>query len=149
MSQARHQAIKDVADRADAYGIPGLAIDGNDVFAVYEAVGEAVKRARSGMGPTLIECKTYRQRGHFEGDAANYKPEEEQKEWLKKDPLPRILSLIKENEVMADEEIAKLDADIAAELEEAVRFAEESPYPTLESSVEDIYSDIIEEVRSR
>lgn len=149
MSQARHQAIKDVADRAVAYGIPGLAIDGNDVFAVYEAVGEAVKRARSGMGPTLIECKTYRQRGHFEGDAANYKPEEEQKEWLKKDPLPRIIAFMKENEVFTDEEIAKLDAEIAAELEEAVKFAEESPYPTLESSVEDIYSDIIEEVRSR
>lgn len=149
MSQARHQAIKDVADRAVAYGIPGLAIDGNDVFAVYEAVGEAVKRARSGMGPTLIECKTYRQRGHFEGDAANYKPEEEQKEWLKKDPLPRIIAFMKENEVFTDEEIAKLDAEIAAELNDAIKFAEDSPFPTLESSVEDIYSDIIEEVRSR
>ncbi|MBW8381450.1 MAG: thiamine pyrophosphate-dependent dehydrogenase E1 component subunit alpha [Youngiibacter sp.] len=149
MSQARHQAIKDVADRAVAYGIPGLAIDGNDVFAVYEAVGEAVKRARSGMGPTLIECKTYRQRGHFEGDAANYKPEEEQREWLKKDPLPRIISFMKENEVFTDEEIAKIDGDIAAELDEAIKFAEDSPFPTLESSVEDIYSDIIEEVRSR
>jgi pyruvate dehydrogenase E1 component alpha subunit len=149
MSQARHQAIKDVADRAVAYGIPGLAIDGNDVFAVYEAVGEAVKRARSGMGPTLIECKTYRHRGHFEGDAANYKPEEEQREWLKKDPLPRIISFMKENDVFTDEEIAKLDADIAAELNDAIKFAEESPFPTLESSVEDIYSDIIEEVRSR
>ncbi|MBP1919390.1 thiamine pyrophosphate-dependent dehydrogenase E1 component subunit alpha [Youngiibacter multivorans] len=149
MSQARHQAIKDVADRAVAYGIPGIAIDGNDVFAVYEAVGEAVKRARSGMGPTLIECKTYRQRGHFEGDAANYKPEEEQREWLKKDPLPRIIAFMKENEVFTDEEIAKLDADIAAELTDAIKFAEDSPFPTLESSVEDIYSDIIEEVRSR
>jgi pyruvate dehydrogenase E1 component alpha subunit len=149
MSQARHQAIKDVADRAVAYGIPGLAIDGNDVFAVYEAVGEAVKRARSGMGPTLIECKTYRQRGHFEGDAANYKPEEEQREWLKKDPLPRIIAFMKENEVFTDEEIAKIDGDIAAELTDAIKFAEDSPFPTLESSVEDIYSDIIEEVRSR
>lgn len=149
MSQARHQAIKDIADRSISYGIPGIAIDGNDVFAVYEAVGEAVKRARSGAGPTLIECKTYRQRGHFEGDPGSYKPEEEQKEWLKKDPLPRILEFMKENEVLTDDEVAKIDQDIMAELDEAVKFAKESPEPEFESAVEDIYSDITEEVRER
>jgi TPP-dependent pyruvate/acetoin dehydrogenase alpha subunit len=68
MHQSRHQAIQDVADRAVAYNIPGVVVDGNDVLAVYEAAKEAIDRARNGQGPTLIECKTYRQRGHFEGD---------------------------------------------------------------------------------
>ena len=72
MSQDRHQAIKDVADRGAAYNIPGVAVDGNDPLAVYEAAHEAVARARAGKGPTLIECKTYRQHGHFEGDPAIY-----------------------------------------------------------------------------
>lgn len=88
MSQTRHQAIKDVSDRAAAYGMPGIAVDGNDVMAVYEAASEAVARARKGQGPTLIECKTYRHRGHFEGDPSVYKPKDEQAEWLKKDPIP-------------------------------------------------------------
>ena len=82
MSQDRHQAIKDVADRGAAYNIPGIAVDGNDPLAVYEAAAEAVARARAGKGPTLLECKTYRQHGHFEGDPAIYKPKEEQAAWM-------------------------------------------------------------------
>ena len=149
MSQARHQAIKDVADRGAAYGIPGVAVDGNDVMAVYEAGREAIQRARQGKGPTLIECKTYRQRGHFEGDPATYKPREEQAEWMGKDPLPRFIAFLKENEIATDEEIAALDAQAIEKIGEAIRFADESPDPAVESTVEDIYSDIVEEVRCR
>lgn len=148
MSQGRHMAIKDIADRAVAYGIPGIAVDGNDVLAVFEAATEAVAHARKGLGPTLIECKTYRQRGHFEGDPGLYKPTEEQEEWLKRDPLPRMITIMKESGI-TDEEIAAIDQAVADELDAAVRFAEESPLPKVESTVQDIYSDIIEEVRVR
>ncbi len=149
MSQGRHQAIKDIADRGAAYGIPGIAVDGNDVLAVYEAAAEAISRARKGFGPTLIECKTYRQRGHFEGDPGSYKPIEEQTEWFKKDPIPRFVEFLKENNILSDEDIKQLDEEISKELEEAVKFADESPLPSVEKTVEDVYSDIIEEVRNR
>ncbi|MDR2492131.1 MAG: thiamine pyrophosphate-dependent dehydrogenase E1 component subunit alpha [Coriobacteriales bacterium] len=148
MSQGRHMSIKDIADRASAYGIPGIAVDGNDVLAVYEAASEAVARARKGHGPTLIECKTYRQRGHFEGDPGTYKPAKEQEEWLKKDPLPRLVNIMKETG-FTDDEIAAIDNSVAAELAAAITFAEESPSPKVESTVEDVYSDIVEEVRVR
>ena len=149
MSQDRHQAIKDVADRGAAYNIPGIAVDGNDPLAVYEAAAEAVARARAGKGPTLLECKTYRQRGHFEGDPATYKPKEEQAEWLKKDPIPRYSNFLLENGLASKEEKEAIDRQVQEELAEAVRFAEESPMPTPESVVQDIYSDIVEEVRAR
>jgi len=146
MSQSRHQAIQDVSDRAVAYNIPGVTVDGNDVFAVYEAANEAVKRARSMQGPTLIECKTYRHRGHFEGDPAIYKPEEEQKEWLAKDPIKRLESFIVENKILTEEEIDEINEEIKREIQDAVEFAESSPEPAIDSVVEDIYTDIVEEV---
>lgn len=148
MHQSRHQAIQDVADRAVAYNMPGVVVDGNDVLAVYEAAKEAVDRARNGQGPTLIECKTYRHRGHFEGDPTVYRDEEEVKEWLQKDPIPRLVEFMLDNNVVTEEEIKKIDEEIAAEIKEAIKFAEESPFPPVEAAVEDIYTDIVEEVRS-
>ena len=149
MSQSRHQAIKDISDRAVAYNMPGIAVDGNDVFAVYEAAKEAIKRARNGQGPTLIECKTYRHRGHFEGDAGAYKPTEEQKEWLEKDPIPRIEKFMIENKIVTEKELGDLRNEVKNQIEEAIEFANNSPYPELETAVNDIYSDIVEEVRVR
>ena len=149
MSQARHQAIKDVADRAAAYNMPGISVDGNDPLAVYEAAFEAVARARAGKGPTLIECKTYRQHGHFEGDPATYKPKEEQAAWMAKDPLPRFARFLIDNGVMSAEEVEAVDKKVAKEIEDAIAFAEAQPIPSLESSVVDVYSDIVEEVRER
>lgn len=149
MSQERHQTIKDIADRGNAYGIPGMVVDGNDVFAVCEAVEEAVKYARDGLGPTLVECKTYRHRGHFEGDPGSYKPAEEQKGWLEKDPIKKILGFMFDNNIVSQDEIKDIDKKISEEINEAIEFALESPNPRLESAVEDIYSDIIEEVRGR
>ena len=148
-NQSRHQAIKDVSDRAVAYNMPGVTVDGNDVFAVYEAGKEAIKRAREGKGPTLIECKTYRHRGHFEGDPGAYKPQEEQKEWMEKDPIPRMEKFMLENSIIAESELETINHDIDKEIKEAVEFANNSPFPKLESAVEDIYTDIIEEVRVR
>ena len=149
MSQARHQAIKDVADRAAAYNMPGISVDGNDPLAVYEAAFEAVARARAGKGPTLIECKTYRQHGHFEGDPATYKPKEEQAAWIAKDPLPRFARFLIDNGVMSAEEVEAVDKKVAKEIEDAIGFAEAQPIPSPESSVVDVYSDIVEEVRER
>ena len=148
MHQSKHQAIQDVADRAVAYNVPGVIVDGNDVFAVYEAANEAINRARNGQGPTLIECKTYRHRGHFEGDPGNYKATEEQEEWLAKDPIPRLVNHLIENKILSEEELQKINEDVNKKIMEAIKFAEDSPEPTLESAVEDIYTDIVEEVRA-
>ncbi|EQB4339463.1 pyruvate dehydrogenase (acetyl-transferring) E1 component subunit alpha [Clostridium botulinum] len=147
MSQNRHQAIKDVADRGVAYNVPGIVVDGNDVFAVYEAAKEAIKRAREGKGPTLIECKTYRHRGHFEGDPCVYKPTEEQEEWLAKDPIPRFEKYLVENEILTEEKLKEVQNKVGSQIDEAVDFANNSPYPELESVLEDVYTDIKEEVR--
>ncbi|ACA44651.1 pyruvate dehydrogenase (acetyl-transferring) E1 component subunit alpha [Clostridium botulinum] len=147
MSQNRHQAIKDVADRGVAYNVPGIVVDGNDVFAVYEAAKEAIKRAREGKGPTLIECKTYRHRGHFEGDPCVYKPTEEQEEWLAKDPIPRFERYLVENEILTEEKLKEVQNKVESQIGEAVDFANNSPYPELESVLEDVYTDIKEEVR--
>ena len=149
MSQDRHQAIKDVADRGAAYNIPGVSVDGNDPLAVYEAAQEAVARARAGKGPTLVECKTYRQHGHFEGDPAIYKPKEEQAAWMEKDPMPRYANFLVENGVMTQEEVDAVDAQVAKEIEDAIAFADAQPIPAVETAVVDVYSDIVEEVRDR
>ena len=149
MSQDRHQAIKDVADRGAAYNIPGIAVDGNDPLAVYEAASEAVARARAGKGPTLLECKTYRQHGHFEGDPAIYKPKEEQAAWMEKDPMPRYAKFLVDNGVCTEEEVKAMDDQVAKEIEDSIAFADAQPIPSLESAVVDVYSDIVEEVRDR
>ena len=132
--------IANLADRAAAYGIPGRTIDGNDVLAVYEAVGEAVARARKGEGPTLIECKTYRWRGHFEGDMQTYKPKEEVEEWMKKDPIPRFRRKLVETGVLTEKEADEIDQAMLEEMDEAVKFAKESPFPAPEETLEDVYA---------
>ena len=147
MSQKRHMAITDVATRGASYNIPGVVVDGNDVFAVSEAAAEAIKRAREGKGPTIVECKTYRQRGHFEGDPGTYKPTEEQAAWLKKDPIPRFEKYMLESEILSEKGIKEIRADIDIIIKEALEFAENSPWPEVESALTDIYTDIIEEAR--
>ncbi|HOQ10196.1 MAG TPA: thiamine pyrophosphate-dependent dehydrogenase E1 component subunit alpha [Syntrophomonadaceae bacterium] len=139
--QKNHMNVADIADRAAAYGIPGVAVDGNDVIAVYEAAAEAVKRARSGDGPSLIECKTWRHRGHFEGDPAIYKDPKEQEAWLKKDPIPRLADKIIELKYATRAELDKIEADAQAEIESAVKFAEASPLPAPEDVFTDVYAE--------
>ncbi len=149
MSQDRHQAIKDVSDRAVAYNIPGVTVDGNDVFAVYEAVNEAAKRARKNQGPTLVECKTYRHRGHFEGDPTMYRTDEELQEWLEKDPVKRMQQFMLDNDIASQADLDQKGAEVDAIIATAVKFAQDSPKPSLESAVENVYSDIVEEVKVR
>jgi acetoin:2,6-dichlorophenolindophenol oxidoreductase subunit alpha len=146
MSQDRHQRVKDVSDRAVSYGIPGMTVDGNDVLAVYEAVGEAIKRARAGDGPSLIECKTYRHRGHFEGDPTTYRSDKEVKLWKEKDPIERFTKKLMEMEAVTQDELKAIEKDVSTAVEAAVSFAESSPFPAPEDAVHDVYTDLVEEV---
>lgn len=139
-STSKSMAIADIADRAAAYDMPGVVVDGNDVLAVYEAVNEAVKRARNGQGPSLIECKTYRWRGHFEGDACVYRDDEELNCWKEKDPIPQFEKKLLEGEVLSEEKAAELRASIGEELEKAISFALESPLPEAADLIADVYA---------
>ena len=125
-------AIKDLSDRAKAYGFPGQTVDGNDVIALYEVVKEYVDRTRSGGGPGLIEAKTYRLRGHHGGDTETYRPKGEAEEWWKKDPLPRYQKKLMEMGILTEEDVSKLEAGIKAELEGAAKIALAAPLPTYE-----------------
>ena len=132
--------VPDVADRAAGYDMPGVVVDGNDVIAVYEATAEAVRRARQGKGPSLIECKTYRQRGHFEGDPCNYREDAEFKEWKEKDPIPRLEKKLLEMGLLTNSKIEEIKNAHQKELVEAEQFAEESPFPDPSELTEDVYT---------
>ncbi len=134
--------VADVADRAAAYGIPGVVIDGNDVVAVFEAASEAVKRARKGQGPTLLECKTYRHRGHTEGDPGTaYRSKEEIEEWKQKDPIPRFEKKLLQMKVLTRKKMEDIQRSINKELDEGLQFADESPYPDATDVTTDVYVD--------
>ena len=122
-------AIQNLSDRAQAYGIPGVSIDGNDVLAVIDAVGRAVEHARSGKGPAIVECKTFRVRGHSEADKADYVPKELREEWLAKDPIPRFEAYLMQEHILTSEKKAEIGAKVKATVDDAVRFAEQSPAP--------------------
>ena len=138
--QSRVMNIENIADRAVAYGIPGVVVDGNDVLAVYEATQRAVERARKGEGPTLIECKTYRHKGHSRVDPAKYRPKEEVEEWLAKDPIKRFKEKLLQTNTLTESEIQQIEKDVSDEIEEAVKFAVESPYPAPEEAIDDVYA---------
>lgn len=131
--------ITDIAARAAGYGIPGAVADGNDVTAVYRTVKEAVERARSGQGPTLIECKTYRHGGHSRSDACHYRPKGEKEEWLKKDPVLRMKKGLKEMKLLTEEMAGEIEEKIEEELDAAVAFARNSPDPKPEDALEDVW----------
>jgi pyruvate dehydrogenase E1 component alpha subunit len=133
--------IDNIADRAAAYGIPGVVVDGNNVLAVYEATREAVERARGGGGPTLIECKTYRHKGHSRFDPAAYRPKDEVAEWLKRDPITLFENKLGEMGILSKEQIEKIRLETIAAVEEAVKLAMESLYPKPEEALEDVYAE--------
>jgi TPP-dependent pyruvate/acetoin dehydrogenase alpha subunit len=127
----------DLYKRAVGYGIPGEAVDGNDVYAVYDAVKKAVERARKGEGPSLIECKTYRWQGHHVGDPGEYRAPEELAAWKAREPL----IVFKEKGVLTDAEIAAIEESVNKEIAEACKFAEESPYPEESEAFSDVFVD--------
>jgi TPP-dependent pyruvate/acetoin dehydrogenase alpha subunit len=132
--------IRDIAVRGAAYGIPGIIVDGMDVIAVYEAVTEAVERARKGEGPALIECKTYRYRGHFEGDAEVYRTKEELEEWKKRDAIKRLKQKLLETGVLGENEVEEIDRQVQEEVDKAITFALESRFPDREQLLQDVYA---------
>jgi pyruvate dehydrogenase E1 component alpha subunit len=138
--QSYHQKIVDIADRASSYSIPGEIVDGNDVIAVYCSVAAAVKRARGGEGPSLIECKTYRYLGHtVRDDDLRYRTVEEVEEWKKKDPINRFREKIIGMGVVSLKDIGDVERFVERTMREAVEFAEESPFPEPEEALEDVY----------
>ena len=135
---SRQMRITDIADRAAGYGFPGVVVAGNDFFAVYEATVAAVARARAGGGPALIECKTMRMRGHAIHDNMAYVPRALLEEWSKRDPVVRFEAALRERDLLDDAQLAEIQARVAADIDDAQRFAEDSPYPdpaTLEVGV--------------
>lgn len=132
--------IADIAERAKAYNIPGVVVDGNDVFAVRDAVAAAAERARRGEGPTLIECKTWRHRGHYEGDPQVYKDKAEAEEWKKRDPIPRLRREIIESGMASAAELDALEAEVQAVVDQATEFAKASPYPDVAEATTNVYS---------
>jgi TPP-dependent pyruvate/acetoin dehydrogenase alpha subunit len=132
-------AVQNVADRAVAYGIPGVIVDGNDVLAVYEATRAAIERARAGLGPTLLECKTFRMTGHSAHDDAGYVPKTLFAEWHKKDPIYRYQQVLTESEIMSLDEISDLHTSVVSEVEQAVDWAQANPYPDPEECLRGVY----------
>ncbi len=132
-----------VAERAIAYGLPGIAVDGNDVLAVYEAAGEAVARARAGRGPTLLECRTYRTRPHSEGmSESGYRTVEEVKEWKERDPIKRLGQTLLAHGTAAEQELARVEQEVAVTIEEGYQFARSSPYPGAASATRHLFSEL-------
>lgn len=135
-------ALSDVAARAAGYGIPGVVVDGNDVMAVYEAAEAAVSRARTGQGPSLIECKTYRWRGHTERPGQeDPRPKEEIEEWRQRDPINRFATNLMDQGLLTEEAWQQMDDEILAAIEDAVKFSEASPFPDPDAAVEDIFAE--------
>lgn len=132
---------ENLADRALAYGIPGVVVDGMDVAAVYEAAKTAVERARKGEGPTIIECKTYRWQGHHVGDPAGYRKrrsESEKEDWMLRCPLKQLKEKMIAKAAATEEELTAIQAEVEAEIQAAVKFAAESEYP----DAAEVYTDV-------
>ena len=138
---AATHALSDVAARAAGYGIPGVVVDGNDIFAIYQAANRAVERARAGGGPTLIECKTYRWRAHTERKTQpDPRDKGEIEAWKQQDPIARLARQLSDQGHLSDTELENMERGVMGALEMAVAFAEASPFPSREQAVEDVFS---------
>jgi TPP-dependent pyruvate/acetoin dehydrogenase alpha subunit len=135
----RQMAVENVADRAEAYGLPGEIVDGNDVVAVWGAVARAIDRARSGQGPTLVECKTFRMTGHSAHDDAGYVPTELFQFWEERDPIRRHERFLIERGLIDAAGIEELKTRVNREIDEAIQIAEKDPFPDPEDCLKDVY----------
>ena len=138
---AATHALSDIATRAAGYGIPGVVVDGNDIFAVYQAANRAVDRARSGGGPSLIECKTYRWRAHTERRGQpDLRDPAEVEAWKAKDPIAWLEQQLREQGYLDDAGMGAIERDVMSALEAAVAFAEASPFPLPEQATDDAFA---------
>jgi pyruvate dehydrogenase E1 component alpha subunit len=135
----KQMACQNVADRGPGYGIPAEIVDGNDVLAVREVVQRAASHARAGLGPYLVECKTFRMTGHAAHDSASYVPKQMFEEWAKKDPIDRLERLMLKKGWADQEDIDQFHRDILNEVDEAVAWASESPYPDPSELLDGVY----------
>ena len=136
----KQMAVENIADRATAYGMPGIGVDGNDVLAVRAAVAHAASRARQGEGPSLVEGKTMRMRGHAEHDDASYVPPALLEEWRKRDPIDQFDAYLREQKILDDITAKEIGERLSTEIEEAVSFAESSPFPDGKDLLEGVYA---------
>jgi pyruvate dehydrogenase E1 component alpha subunit len=137
---SKASSVQNIADRAAAYGIPGKVVDGNDVEAVYEAVKEAVDRARRGEGPSLIENKTYRWLGHSKSDANVYRTREEIEEWKQKCPIKRYRQKLINDGVASAEELDRIEKEVETAIKDAIEYAKNSPEPRVEDIMDGVYA---------
>jgi pyruvate dehydrogenase E1 component alpha subunit len=135
----RQMAVENIADRAEAYGLPGEIVDGNDVIAVWDAVRRAIERARTGQGPTLVECKTFRMTGHSAHDDAGYVPSELFQYWEERDPIRRHEKLLIERGIISEGYTKELKVRVDREIDEAIAIAEKDPFPDPEDCLKDVY----------
>ncbi|NDJ76869.1 MAG: thiamine pyrophosphate-dependent dehydrogenase E1 component subunit alpha [Chloroflexi bacterium] len=140
MSIQRAANIERISLRAVAYGVPGETVDGNDLLAVYDAVGRAAAHARAGSGPTLIESVTYRWRGHSKSDRQAYRTRDEVKEWQAKDPIPRFARCLIEAGMLSEAEFEAVQQRAAQQIEAAVAFSDASPEPDVSTILEGVYA---------
>ncbi|MBS4023044.1 MAG: thiamine pyrophosphate-dependent dehydrogenase E1 component subunit alpha [Dethiobacter sp.] len=138
--QQKQMAIQNVADRAPGYGIPGVIVDGNDIIAVFEATQRAVARARAGEGPTLLECKTKRWRGHSENDKDLYRCAQETAAMRSDCPVKRFEAYLLEKGVLSEKMVSIMEMQVQKIIDESVKFAEESPFPAPEEALGDVFS---------
>lgn len=132
-------SVEDISKRSAAYGMPGCTVDGNDVFAIDEAMRRAIKLAKEGKGPSLIECKTYRWLGHWTGDPQVYRTREDVEEWKKKCPIKRLREYMIENHILSEAEIDQIEQNSQDAVEAAAKFALESPDPDPSKVLEDVF----------
>jgi TPP-dependent pyruvate/acetoin dehydrogenase alpha subunit len=133
--------VKKVSDRAKAYGMPGVTIDGNEIRTVYETAGKYIEKARNGEGPAFIECITYRWEGHYHGEPQVYRTKEEIEEWKRECPILRFEQVLKEEYKVSAEELDEIKQAAVKEMEDAVRFAKESPDPVPETVFDYVYAE--------
>jgi TPP-dependent pyruvate/acetoin dehydrogenase alpha subunit len=133
-------AVENLSERAKAYAIPGETVDGNDVMAVMDAVSRAVEHARQGKGPAIVECRTFRVRGHSEADKADYVPRTVREQWLEKDPIPRFEAFLKQEYNLTQAQKAEFEARVKAIVDDAVQFAEQSPAPDGATVAEHVFA---------
>ena len=137
---ALQTAVENISEKARAYGIPGVTVDGNDVVAVYVAMRAAIDRARTGGGPTLLECKTYRWYGHSEIDPAKYRDSEELAYWKSRDPITNMERYLESNSLWSNQWKEELMAAFNLEIDDAISFAESSPHPDAEEALDHVFS---------
>ena len=140
VSTERSTAVKNIAERAVAYAMPGISLDGNDFSAVAEAVDAALARARAGEGPSLVESLTYRTRGHSRSDRNRYRSQEEIALWAERDPIPRMAKMLVSHGIMTDVEVADMEVAAASAIATGIESARSAPEPSVEDATQDVYT---------